>query len=426
MSVPQPPGLDIRFTLTRVSFLNNLDQWIDVPLETEIKPERLVVNQIKIAEFGLIPGQYTKVKIVVSDPVLKLDQELISLTGPEIAAEVVNDLKFSLSRGESLALFFEYRPDESMSGQDEFAPVISVMLQGMELRDQLLYVSCSRSNSIIILDRQQDRVVGAAGVGRDPTGIVVGLNNDRVYVANRGSNNISVVNTISNKVEKTISNLGYSPYQLALSRDGRRLFVTNSMHDNVTVIDTSRDLVVETISVERNPTGIVHDPDRNLIYVANTNSNTISVIDVSSLQVVRTVPVDDLPVGVAVQEDKIYVANRGSSNITVIDLPSYKVEKSMPVGSGPSWVISGPRDIIYLSRDYSNEIHVIYTPMSLVTHTISVGQGPVHMYKDSWQRKLYVVNHKSDDITVIDMLTKKAIRNIQVGHRPQFIAAIEK
>jgi YVTN family beta-propeller protein len=426
MSVPQRPGLDIRFTLSRVSFLNNLDQWVDVPLQADIDTERLAVNQVKASEFDFAPGQYGKIKLVVSDPVLIRDKQPVPLVAPQPDGEVVMDLEFSLSKGESLALFVGFRPDESISGKDKFVPVFSVMKQSMEIKDLLLYVACSKSNSVIIIDRQQDQVVGAVGVGESPSDVAVGPDNDRVYVANRGSNNISVVNTTSHKVDKTIGNFGYSPYRLAISADGRWLFAVNPSSDNVTVIDTTRDVVVETISVDRNPMGIVYDPDRNRVYVSNSDSNTVSVIDVSSLQVIRTVAVDIRPRGLAVQDDKIYVSNWGSSNISVIDLSSYTVEKFIPVGPRPHWVVSGLSDRIYLSKDNSNEISIIYPSMNVVTHTIPVGRSPENMSVDSLRRKLYVVNYKSDDVSVIDISTKKVISTIQVGYRPQGIAAIQE
>jgi YVTN family beta-propeller protein len=40
------------------------------------------------------------------------------------------------------------------------------------------------------------------------------------------------------------------------------------------------------------------------------------------------------------------------------------------------------------------------------------------------RRKLYVVNTLSEDVSVIDLVTKKAITVIQVGRKPHGIAVV--
>jgi len=88
------------------------------------------------------------------------------------------------------------------------------------------------------------------------------------------------------------------------------------------------------------------------------------------------------------------------------------------------WLVSGLSDRIYVSG-VDNEVSFIYPSMDMTTRNISVGDLPSQMTVDSLRRKLYVVNTMSEDISVIDLATKRLKTVIQVGRRPHGIALIE-
>src|SRR5262249_55569995 len=67
----------------------------------------------------------------------------------------------------------------------------------------------------------------------------------RIYVANESSNNITVVDGVSQQVVGTIDSRNQSTHDLSLSRDGKWLFATNLGSGNLSVIDTAK---LETIA----------------------------------------------------------------------------------------------------------------------------------------------------------------------------------
>ncbi len=96
-------------------------------------------------------------------------------------------------------------------------------------------------------------------------------------------------------------------------------YVANAGSNDVSVIDTENDLEIRKISVGLRPFGVaVAPPDGRYIYVANQDSNDVSIIDSSIYQVVKTLPVGQLPYGVTFTPDglKAYVANNFSSTVT--------------------------------------------------------------------------------------------------------------
>jgi YVTN family beta-propeller protein len=424
LSCPQKPTFDISFSISGMSFMNKGGEWIDVAVDKRIHSAGLAQNQIKLREFYLPAGKYERIRWTISYAKLKKDGKIFHLALPQPGENHFFDMEFSVFAGEGFALFADWYPEESVFDKYLFRPKMTLRKQGIEIKNILLYVTNSGSDCVTVIDRQQDRVVATIAVDRSPMGIVASPDGDKLYVANSGSKNISIIDTGLNRVINKIANFGYSPAELALSEDGLTLYVTNPNSDNISVIDTLSNIVTGWIYVGNNPADIVVDQDRRKVYVANKASNSVSIVNVNTSAVEDTVTVGFNPTGVAIHQDKLYVTNTGSNSISVIDIPSYSVTKTISLSQKPMWLLSGLSSRIYVSGA-DNEVSFIYPSMDMTTRNISVGDLPSQMAVDSLRRKLYVVNTMSEDISVIDLATKRLKTVIQVGKRPHGIALIE-
>lgn len=424
LSCPQKPTFDISFSISGMSFMNKGGEWIDVAVDKRIHSAGLAQNQIKLREFYLPAGKYERIRWTISEANLKKDRKIFGLALPQPGGNHFFDMEFSVFSGESFALFADWNPEESVFDKYLFKPKMTMRKQGIEIKNILLYVTNSGSDCVTVINRQHDRVVAAIAVDQSPMGIVASPDGNKIYVANSGSNNISVIDTGLNRVINTIGNFGYSPAELALSGDGLTLYATNPNSDNISVIDTLSNIVTGWIYVGNDPADIVVDQNRRKVYVVNKASNSVSIVNVNTSDVENTVTVGFNPTGVAIHQDKLYVTNADSNSISVIDIPSYSVTKTISLSQKPMWLVSGLSDRIYVSG-VDNEVSFIYPSMDMTTRNISVGDLPSQMAVDSLRRKLYVVNTMSEDISVIDLATKRLKTVIQVGRRPHGIALIE-
>ena len=64
------------------------------------------------------------------------------------------------------------------------------------------------------------------------------------------------------------------------------MYVTNLNDDTVSVIDTATNTVLKTITVGNGPVGIEYDPINKRMYVTNSADDTVSVIDTTTNTVV--------------------------------------------------------------------------------------------------------------------------------------------
>jgi YVTN family beta-propeller protein len=80
--------------------------------------------------------------------------------------------------------------------------------------------------------------------------------------------------------------------------------VTNFFSQNVSVIDTATNKVTATVKVGTYPLGVAVDPNGKKLYVTNLGSSDVSVIDTGTNTVKATVPIEKRPAGVAVTQNK--------------------------------------------------------------------------------------------------------------------------
>ncbi len=160
------------------------------------------------------------------------------------------------------------------------------------------YVTNSGANSVSVLDTSTNTVKKTIPVGVTPLYVVISPDGTRAYVANSGSHSVSVIDTSTNTVIATVQ-VGNSPYQLAVSSDGSRLYVANNGSNSVSVIGTANDVVVATVAVGHSPASVTISADGREVFVADSRSSALSVINTTTNTVIATVGVGSLPTSMA-------------------------------------------------------------------------------------------------------------------------------
>jgi YVTN family beta-propeller protein len=161
-------------------------------------------------------------------------------------------------------------------------------------------MSLAAFNTVLVIDTATNTFVGTPiPVGSNPEWVAVAPDGKHAYVANFGSNNVSVIDTATNTVVTTVP-VGSKPNGVAVAPDGKHAYVANFGSNNVSVIATATNTVVTTVPVGSTPNGVAVTPDGKYAFVTNFNSNNVSVIDTATNTVVATVAVGVSPLGVGI------------------------------------------------------------------------------------------------------------------------------
>ncbi|MGB7679389.1 MAG: beta-propeller fold lactonase family protein [Nitrososphaeraceae archaeon] len=225
----------------------------------------------------------------------------------------------------------------------------------------LVYTANALSNTLSIINGTSNSLVGSIVVGafpgKNPTGITLNPINNSIYVTNMGSNTVSVINGTTNVVVNNITlatgghgegagGTGFfSPAGIAYNSDNGNLYVTNRGSDTLTVINGTTNELVDGISLNAiAPSGIVYNAANNYIYVTNMGSNTVSVINGTTNTVVANIPVGLGPNGIAYNQNNgdVYVANSVNDTISIVDGLENTVISTIPLGNN-----NNPNDISY-------------------------------------------------------------------------------
>ncbi|MCK9408026.1 MAG: YncE family protein [Bacteriovoracaceae bacterium] len=92
--------------------------------------------------------------------------------------------------------------------------------------NKFVYVTCRKSGEVRVIDLEQMNVVDSIKVEKFPLIPAISPAGDFVFVANRNSYSVSIINTTTRMVEHTIPNVGVEPHGIAVSKDAKYLYVS--------------------------------------------------------------------------------------------------------------------------------------------------------------------------------------------------------
>ena len=196
-----------------------------------------------------------------------------------------------------------------------------------------------------------------------------------------GHQTVSIINTRTNTIEKTIdAGTGcwcVAADGIAVLPDGTRVYVTNELDNSVTVIDTMFRGVMATVPVGPGPTGVAVHPDGTRVYIVNGSSPTsVSVLDSVTNAIVATIPLGVLQArGVRISPDgsRLYVSTYGSNSIKVIDTGTNAVVGTIPVGTLPVGVDVSPNGAYVYVANGGGSVAIVSTTTNSVVASVPVG-----------------------------------------------------
>jgi len=286
-------------------------------------------------------------------------------------------------------------------------------------------------------------------IGGTPYAVSLTPDGEYAYVPN--GENVSLIDTATNKVTNTITGQNW-PTGIAITPDGKYAYVTDinsptGQEGYVSVISTTTNTLVATITIGGNPNhGVAVTPDGKYVYVTNndgavavisTSTNTVTAnITIPSLNVTNTnlnftssappriitIGGSSLPQAVAITPDGQYAyITTGDGRVAVINTATDNVTATVTIGGNPSAVAITPNgEYAYVIND--SAVVVINTVNDAVTRTITGFYSPTCVAIAPDGKYAYVTNYFNDSISVINTATNTVDQTLAAGTSPYGIA----
>jgi YVTN family beta-propeller protein len=262
--------------------------------------------------------------------------------------------------------------------------------------DGTLVAAGDLGDRVAFVDPVAERIVARVAVGRHPAALAFSADGKTLYVADRGTSQLDVVDVALRAVRAQIA-VGLHP--VALASDGRRLYVADSDDDDVAVVDLTAERVVarapvpfaQRDAVGASPNALALDGDR--LYVSCGAANAIAVFRTTAdgLAPLGAIPAGWYPTAVAVDRAHgvLFVANgKGEASHPNPRLSPYPTPVSTAppqyvanqlVGSirriaipGDAALASGLRDVLSLAQHEGIPPSDIVRPNGPIRHVVYV------------------------------------------------------
>lgn len=219
-------------------------------------------------------------------------------------------------------------------------------------------------------------------------------------------------------------NRSASPHGSALTTDGSKLYVglENADVPAIVVIDTKSNRVVKKIDVMlRGGHFLAIQPKTDKLYYPMREDQRVLVIDTKTDMVTKIIPIDGGPVGVGFAPNgEVWIHNDGDGAVHVIDSAKDEVVRTLKgLGKGAGrMAVSADGRWAASTHGGSEDVALIDAVTKTVAATIPVGKGPGFPLFSPDGSKLYVMNYGMGDIAVIDTATKAIVARHKAGASP--------
>ena len=213
-----------------------------------------------------------------------------------------------------------------------------------------IYIANSGSNDVTVVDGATNTVSTINDThATSPVAIAVNSLTNMVYVANSGSNNVSVFSGATGSTPAayvtTITNgNGLGPSAIAVDANLNQVYATNSTSGNVSVINGATNAITATVFSGPGPSAVAVNSATGFFYVVNAGDNSVAIFNGNTNTIAGSASMgsnaNPFAVGVNEATDQIYVSNNGTNNVIQIDGGTQAITGS-PISNGNAIGLQG-------------------------------------------------------------------------------------
>jgi YVTN family beta-propeller protein len=279
-------------------------------------------------------------------------------------------------------------------------------------------------NNVTVVDDSTGTSLGSQSAGIDPTASVWDAPDGRDYIANVGTDNLTILNLTVTGVLGTIV-LGASPVAVADLPTLGRFAIADpgaSAIEEVTAANLTERFRV-TLPVP--PVSVASDGPLDRLFASEPTglgaTGNVAVLNASTGAWIGSFPVGKDPQGIAFdpRTREVYVADFGNASVSVLDPLNGQLNRTFPIPPGtghPSAIsvaVSANGSEIYLPAGPSNDsITVLNATTGAWVASIATPAGPGGIADDPSNGTLWVADATAGELTEISERSHRVVLNV--------------
>jgi YVTN family beta-propeller protein len=187
---------------------------------------------------------------------------------------------------------------------------------------RFLYVAENLGDTLAVVDLSKRRVVQRVRTDRYPYTVVADSRGD-LYISAWGDNTVNRFRANANGSLRRTARIAVGRHPSAMVVRGTRLYVASASTDSISVVDTTTSKVIRTLNDPppagpregSTPNALAFSRDGSRLFVAEADNNAVAVFDVATGKLLGRIPVEWYPAALTLDGDNLIVVSakgRGS------------------------------------------------------------------------------------------------------------------
>lgn len=303
----------------------------------------------------------------------------------------------------------------------------------------------SAGTNVHLIDPATNSVVGVINGIEVNHGVTAAPDGSRFYITNEADRTLDVVDTKTLKVVKKIE-LTAHPNNVSISRDGKRVYVAIAAAPGaVDVVDTATLTRAKTIPVKGAAHNTYVTPDGKYVLCGSVAGKLLTVIDQKTEEPAWTLAFDAgvRPMAFEQKPDgstsRLFIQLSDFNGFAVIDFDQRKevTRVKLPEVPANERVIDGlqgspshgigvtpDRKTLWVLSKMNSRIYEYSLPDLTLRGEAPTGHHPDWLTFSPDSRSVYIANAGSDSVSVVDVASRRVVKQIPVGNVPKRNATV--
>lgn len=267
--------------------------------------------------------------------------------------------------------------------------------------------------------------------GKQPHHIYLTPDEKSVIVANALSDSLTFIDPKTAEVQRVIPGI-LDPYQLRFSPD-MKWFVTAANrlnHIDIYRWDGSNITLLKRVATGKTPSHLWIDSKSTTVYSTMQDSDELIALDLATQTIKWRTPTGSMPADVygSADDKLILVGLTGSDTVEVFDVSGKQPQRTRMIKTGAgahAFRALGDGRHVLVSNRVANSISKIDLQTLTVVDNYPAPGGPdcIEVSRDG--KLIYVTSRWARKLTVIDVASRKVVRQVNVGKSPHGVWTLD-